>query len=108
MVPLSPGACHKPSILGDEGLHLSPSTEQLRREIFRLEGYPHKIPGGIFRTENKEPGLKYRTMELCVCVVVCVCVCVFFFSFILDIKFVGRTSRSHTGFLIHLPSAVRA
>ena len=38
---------------------------------------------------------------------VCVCVCVFF-PFILDIKFVGRTSRGHTGFLIHLLSAVRA
>ena len=42
----------------------------------------------------------------------CVCVCVFF-PFILDIKFVGRTSRGHaggrhTGFLIHLLSAVRA
>ena len=37
----------------------------------------------------------------------------FFFPSILDIKFVGRTSRGlqeegHTGFLIHLPSAVRA
>ena len=31
-----------------------------------------------------------------------------FFSFILDIKFVGRTSRGHTGFLIHLLSAVGA
>ena len=38
---------------------------------------------------------------------VCMCVCVFFI-FILDIKFVGRTSRGHTGFLIHLLSAVRA
>ena len=43
--------------------------------------------------------------------VVCVCV---FFPFILDIKFVGRTSRgytggrSHAGFLIHLLSTVRA
>ena len=41
------------------------------------------------------------------------CVCVFF-AFILDIKFVGRTSRGHaggegdTGFFTHLPSAVRA
>ena len=35
------------------------------------------------------------------------CVCVFFPS-ILDIKFVGRTSRGHTGFFIHLLSAVRA
>ena len=38
---------------------------------------------------------------------VCVCVCVFF-PFILDTKFVGRTSRGHTGFLIHFLSAVRA
>ena len=29
-----------------------------------------------------------------------------FFPFILDIKFVGRTSRGHTGFFIHLLSAV--
>ena len=42
-----------------------------------------------------------------------VCVCVFF-PFILDIKFVGRTAagvtqeEGHTGFLIHLLSAVRA
>ena len=35
------------------------------------------------------------------------CVCVFF-PFILDIKLVGRTSRGHTGFLIHLLSAVHA
>ena len=44
---------------------------------------------------------------------VCVCVCVFF-PVILDIKFVGRTAagvtqeEGQTGFLIHLPSAVRA
>ena len=36
------------------------------------------------------------------------CVLCVFFPSILDIKFVGRTSRGHTGFLIHLPSAVRA
>ena len=41
------------------------------------------------------------------CVLCSVCVCVFF-PFILDIKFVGCTSRGHTGFLIHLLSAVRA
>ena len=29
-------------------------------------------------------------------------------SFILDIKFVGRTNRGHTGVFIHLPSAVLA
>ena len=43
---------------------------------------------------------------------VCVCVVCVFFPFILDIKFVGRTSRGvtqeegHTEFLIHLLSAV--
>ena len=42
---------------------------------------------------------------VCVCVYVCVCV---FFPFILDIKFVGRTSRGHTGFFVRLLSAVRA
>ena len=31
-----------------------------------------------------------------------------FFLFILDVRLVGRTSRRHTGFLIHLPSAVHA
>ena len=41
------------------------------------------------------------------------CVVCVFFPFILDIKFVGHTSRvtqeeGHTGFLIHLLSAVRA
>ena len=41
-------------------------------------------------------------------IVVFVCVCCAFFPFILDVKFVGRTSRGHTGFLIHLPSAVPA
>ena len=39
-----------------------------------------------------------RSQQLCVCV---------FFPFILDVKFVGSTSRGHTGFLIHLSSAVR-
>ena len=39
------------------------------------------------------------------CTVVCMCV---FFPFILGIKFVGRTSGGHTGFPIHLLSAVRA
>ena len=33
------------------------------------------------------------------------CVCVSS-QFILDVKFVGSTSRGHTGFLIYLPSAV--
>ena len=40
-----------------------------------------------------------RSQQLCVCV---------FFPLILDVKFVGSTSRGHTGFFIHLPSEVRA
>ena len=39
-----------------------------------------------------------RCAPMCVCVCVCVCV---FFPFILDIKFVGRTSRGHTGGTSH-------
>ena len=37
-----------------------------------------------------------------------VCVCVLSSQFILDVKFIGSTSRRHTRFLIHLPSAVLA
>ena len=36
------------------------------------------------------------------------CVYVFSSQFILDVKFVGSTSREYTEFLIHLPSAVLA
>ena len=53
----------------------------------------------VHRT-RKSPDLELK-YEIC-------CVCVFF-PFILDVRFVGSTSRSgHTGFLIPLPSAVRA
>ena len=38
----------------------------------------------------------------------CMCGCFFFFPFILDVRLVGRTSRGHTEFLFHLPSAVIA
>ena len=54
-------------------------------------------------TEHKN----HQTSNLNMKCAVCVCVCVFF-PFILDVKFVGITSRGHTGFRIHLPSAVRA
>ena len=50
-------------------------------------------------------GQQYNVGEKPTVILCCVCV---FFLFILDIKFVGRTSRGHTGFLIHLLSAVRA
>ena len=46
----------------------------------------------------------------CICSIlidVYVCVCVFF-PFIIDVQFVGCTSRGHTGFFIHLPSTVHA
>ena len=45
---------------------------------------------------------------LAICVTMHVVVVFVFFPFILDIKFMGRTSRGHTGFFIDLPSAVRA
>ena len=51
--------------------------------------------------------LRNKCHELQLLLRLCVCVCVFF-PFILDIKFVGRTSRGHTEFLIHLLSAVCA
>ena len=65
---------------------------------------PSAVRALIFVARRIQPFLSLVDHE----VEFCVCVCVFFPS-ILDIKFVGRTSRGHTGFLIHLPSsAVRA
>ena len=53
-----------------------------------------------FSLKGQCPEVDIRSQQLCVCV---------FFSLILDVKFVGSTSRGHTGFLIHLlPSAVVA
>ena len=52
---------------------------------------------GFSRPVPRQPAHHLHTQAVCV-----------FFPFILDIKFVGRTSRGHTGFLIHLLSAVRA
>ena len=46
------------------------------------------IPTNIYTLNNVN---YYNTVG------VCVCVCFLFFPFILDIKFVGRTSRGHTG-----------
>ena len=51
-------------------------------------------------TEHENHETSNLNMKHVVCVLV-------YFPFILDVKFVGSTSRSHTGFLIHLPSAVR-
>ena len=57
----------------------------------------------IFLARRIQPFLSLVDRE----VEFCVCVCVFF-PFILDIKFVGRTSRGHTGGrshrISHLPS----
>ena len=44
---------------------------------------------------SRSHGFRYET-RMCVCVCVWVCLCVFF-PFILDVKFVGCTSRGHTG-----------
>ena len=45
---------------------------------------------------NRENRTKEISVEHSKVMILCVCVCVFF-PFILDIKFVGRTSRGHTG-----------
>ena len=65
-----------------------------------------------FRINGKKTQHKHIQTATCL-VSMCECVLCVFFPFILDIKFVGRTSRGHTGgghtgFLIHLLSAVRA
>ena len=61
-------------------------------------------PGVRMTRINREV---YRNFFYCVCVRVCV-----FFPFILDVKFVGRTNRGHTGGrshrISHPPSFCRA
>ena len=59
--------------------------------------------GRFQRLVDHLPGVKKHRDAPCVCVCVC-----FFFPSILGIKFIGRSSRGHTAFFIHLPSAVRA
>ena len=58
-----------------------------------------------YLTKDQPPPSNLVVYSTIQCSIMCVCV---FFPFILDIKFIGRTSRGHTGFLIHLLSAVRA
>ena len=57
---------------------------------------PSAVLALIFIARRIQPSVSLvdREVEFCVCVCVYVCV---FFPFILDIKFVGRTSRGHTG-----------
>ena len=52
------------------------------------------VERNTFTFYNKSAGTFYYVVYKIV--VSCVCVCVFF-PFIMDIKFVGRTSRGHTG-----------
>ena len=59
--------------------------------------FRHAQPVDSCRVHDLIPQLIGDTRTF-VCLVLCVCVCVcVFFPFILDIKFVGRTSRGHTG-----------
>ena len=50
------------------------------------------VPAGVTQKEGHTGFLIHLPSAVCVCVCLCV-----FFPFILDIKFVGRTSRGHTG-----------
>ena len=55
------------------------------------------MKSGVQRTHDERvPPRNSTVLSQIELVCVCVCVCVFF-PFILDIKFVGRTSRGHTG-----------
>ena len=63
-----------------------------------------------FTFHNKSPGIFYYVYKI---VVPCVCVCVFsshpfWTSSSLDVPAGVTQEEGHTGFLIHLPSAVRA
>ena len=53
----------------------------------------------MFLLSQLTDDFKVKKRTMCVCVCVCV-----FFPFILDIKFVGRTSRGHTGGRSHIIS----
>ena len=77
-------------------------TQEQVHIVFYHPPFPSAVIGLIFLARRIQLFLSLvdREVEYCVCCCVCVCVCVcvcFFFPFILDIKFVGRTSRGHTG-----------
>ena len=83
----------------------SVSPRELSRSTELLRPPKHKRESKYMSNSKRER--KMRLSDLGTVCIVCV-----FFPFILDIKFVGHTSRGQeegqTGFLIHLPSAVRA
>ena len=125
-VPRQPAHLHTQA---ESGAYLRDFSRVLRRRAFTLPGtrYLFKPPyaiGSVPSLSGHAIAYRWRSLPrvrrhrasilegsseqvLPRQVAMCVCVCVFF-PFILDIKFVGRTSRGHTGFLIHLLPAVRA
>ena len=64
--------------------------------ILDQTGSPMIFEYGLHQYDEQCRREAHRHYYCMLCVSVCVCVCVFFPS-ILDIKFVGRTSRGHTG-----------
>ena len=75
-----------------------PSLPSLLRCVILLAVFEHEADDelkavGILRGQKRKTRPQPRRSTV-VLIVVCVCV---FFPFILDIKFVGRTSRGHTG-----------
>ena len=82
------------------------TQKEVRTEFLHL---PSAMLALIFFARRIQPFLSFVDREIDF--FLCVCVCVFF-PFILDIKFVGRTSRGHTGRrsdrTFHPPSFCRA
>ena len=71
--------------------HISPDLRLYKFKEFSVHG---TISYVVFQNISITAVLEIRSPPRLL--PVCVCVCVFF-PFILDIKFVGRTSRGHTG-----------
>ena len=74
----------------ENGTHQGFSTH------FDLDVVMQSLPKINSRPHHRLFWAHTRVYKIGTTTVICVCVCVFF-QFILNIKFVGRTSRGHTG-----------
>ena len=88
-VPCQPAHLHT---LVESGAYLRDSSRVPRRRPFIYLKPPYAI-GSVPSLLDHANAYRWRSLPRYTCVCVCVC----FFPFILDTKFVGRTSRGHTG-----------